>query len=206
MSQHCGSTIRLSTCGHTATITEPLSLYSQPLRRATCVRTGNAEVGAFAFQRRRFGRDEACCGSARFRVGRIASSVATCLKAQCMPRVYTAGCVRGLAGSTPAVPTKAPSTSGRKLTQLMGLHGPHPRNTGRFFTRAIAAQPVREGLAQERRYMVRQAGSRLNRGLMGTLGYAGRGPISLRLSPLGNLCSSSLRNTNYLNTGRKAKP
>jgi hypothetical protein len=41
----------LSTCGHTATIAEPLVLHSQPLKRATCDRTGNAELGAFAFQR-----------------------------------------------------------------------------------------------------------------------------------------------------------
>jgi hypothetical protein len=43
---------------------------------------------------------------------------------------YTAGCVRGLAGSTPAVPTKHRHSSGRELTQHMGLNGPHPPYTG----------------------------------------------------------------------------
>jgi hypothetical protein len=54
MIQYCGSTISLSACGHTATIAEPLFLHFQPLRRVACDRTGNAELGAFAFQGRCF--------------------------------------------------------------------------------------------------------------------------------------------------------
>lgn len=59
-----------------------------------------------------------------------------------------------LAGPYAATKPKASSPkgfllSGRALVrarQLMGLHGPHPRNTGSDYLSGIAAQPVREGL------------------------------------------------------------
>ncbi len=84
-------------------------------------------------------------------------------------RTYTAGCVRGLAGSTPAPLTNQGVT--RQGASANSLHGLNPRNTGTRYLREIAEQPVREGL----RKVYGQSGDkrpvfRVNRGVMRTLG------------------------------------
>ena len=98
----------LSTCCHTETIAEPLLMRFQPLRRAKCGSTGNAAVGAFAFQRRCF----VVAGSAvlmhmsPFVRGRRMGDSAE------VPRV--------VAGISSGRHHKTPSPSGRALTQQMG--------------------------------------------------------------------------------------
>lgn len=52
----------------------------------------------------------------------------------------------------------------------MGLHGPHPRDTGLPTPGSVAEQPVSEGLQKIAWQVVRQTGYRRNRCLLGTLG------------------------------------
>jgi hypothetical protein len=62
-------------------------------------------------------RDEACCGSARLHVECIASSVATCFVSTALRRQpgSRARCVRGPAGSTPAVSAKTEKYEARSV-------------------------------------------------------------------------------------------
>jgi hypothetical protein len=145
LDQRCSSTISLVNVRRRCDNHRALAHAIPAPQTGKCRRTGNAAARAFAFQGRCFGRDEACCGSARFRVVADRLFCGYLLEGAVHAARYTARCVRGLAGSTPAVPTKAPSCRQGAATPANGPAWAAPKNTGTPNHPEPAVRPFRQG-------------------------------------------------------------
>lgn len=153
----------LSTCCHTETIAEPLLMRFQPLRRAKCGSTGNAAVGAFAFQRRCFVRVFGAGGNQRANP-RASRPEARRTETSNGNVVYEAQAPTVVSTEDSRHSHKAPSPSGRALTQQMGECRRRTHQSDALYSRARRANF--QTVSQEQSYKVMVGLALRNRGAL----------------------------------------